>query len=170
VVADEVRNLSQRTDQFSHEIRTHMDQVDSSLGRANESIYAIASMDMNFALQSKQRVEVTMARLETINHAMADAARGIDAHAAQVTSEVNAAVTALQFQDLSSQLIGHAQVRLDALSDSVRGVAQSFAGARDMDAAIASAGERVAALSNLDNTRLNPVKQESMSSGDIELF
>ena len=170
VVADEVRNLSQRTDQFSHQIRTHMDQVDSSLGRANESIYAIASMDMNFALQAKQRVEGTMTRLEDINHAMADAARGIDAHAAHVTSEVNAAVTALQFQDLSSQLIGHAQVRLEALSDSVQGVAQSFAGGSDMDAAMARARERVAALSNLDDTRRNPVKQESMSSGDIELF
>jgi len=170
VVADEVRNLSQRTDQFSHEIRTHMDQVDGSLGRANESIYAIASMDMNFALQAKQRVEGTMTRLETINHAMADAARGIDAHATQVTSEVNAAVTALQFQDLSSQLIGHAQVRLEALNDGVQGVAQSFSGASDMDAAIARARGQVEALSNLDNTRLNPVKQESMSSGDIELF
>ena len=31
-------------------------------------------------------------------------------------------------------------------------------------------GERVVALAKLDETRLNPVKQESMSSGDIELF
>jgi methyl-accepting chemotaxis protein len=170
VVADEVRNLSQRTDQFSHEIRTHMDQVDGSLGRANESIYAIASMDMNFALQAKQRVEVTMAHLENMNHSMGDAARGIDAHAEKVASEVNAAVTALQFQDLSSQLIGHAQLRLEALSDGVQGVAQSLAGSSDMDVGIATARERVEALSNLDNTRLNPVKQESMSSGDIELF
>jgi methyl-accepting chemotaxis protein len=170
VVADEVRNLSQRTNQFSHEIRAHMDQVDGSLGRAHESIYAVASMDMNFALQSKQRVQDTMLRLETINHAMADAARGIDAHAAEVASEVNAAVTALQFQDLSSQLIGHAQVRLEALSDGVHGVARSFASAMDMNAAMATARERVAALSNLDNTRFNPVKQESMNSGDIELF
>jgi len=170
VVADEVRNLSQRTNQFSHEIRSHMDHVDGSLGRAHESIYAVASMDMNFALQSKQRVHDTMMRLETINLAMADSARGIDAHAAEVTSEVNAAVTALQFQDLSSQLIGHAQVRLEAIGEGVHGVAQSFATATDMAAAMATARERVAALSNLDNTRFNPVKQESMSSGDIELF
>ena len=170
VVADEVRNLSQRTNQFSHEIRAHMDQVDGSLGRAHESIYAVASIDMNFALQSKQRVHDTMTRLGKINSAMADAARGIDAHAAQVATEVNAAVTALQFQDLSSQLIGHAQVRLEAISEGVHGVARSFASATDLDAALAAARERVAALSNLDNTRFNPVKQESMSSGDIELF
>jgi len=170
VVADEVRNLSQRTNQFSHQIRAHMDQVDGSLGRAHNAIYAVASMDMNFALQSKQRVQDTMTRLGKINSAMADAARGIDAHAAQVASEVNAAVTALQFQDLSSQLIGHAQVRLEAISEGVHGVARSFASATDLDAALAAARERVAALSNLDNTRFNPVKQESMSSGGIELF
>jgi methyl-accepting chemotaxis protein len=170
VVADEVRNLSQRTNQFSHEIRSHMDMVGSSLGRAHESIYAVASMDMNFALQSKQRVHGTMLRLDSINHAMADAARGIDAHAGDVSAEVNAAVTALQFQDMASQLISHAQVRLEALSVGVHGVAQSFANTADMDTAMATARDRVAALSNLDNTHFNPVKQESMSSGDIELF
>ena len=170
VVADEVRNLSQRTNQFSHEIRSHMDQVDSSLGRAHESINAVASMDMTFALQSKHRVHDTMLRLESINHAMADAARGIDAHATEVSAEVNAAVTALQFQDMSSQLIGHTQVRLEALSVGVHGVAQSFADATNMDDALATARERVAALTNLDNTHFNPVKQESLSSGDIELF
>ncbi|MDD5389467.1 MAG: methyl-accepting chemotaxis protein [Gallionellaceae bacterium] len=170
VVADEVRNLSQRTNQFSHEIRAHMDQVDGSLGRAHDSIYAVASMDMNFALQSKLRVQTTMQRLETLNHVMADSARGIDAHAAEVATEVNEAVTALQFQDLSSQLIGHAQVRLDAITEGVHGVALSFTGAADMDAAMAEARARVATLANLDNTRFNPVKQESMDSGDIELF
>jgi methyl-accepting chemotaxis protein len=170
VVADEVRNLSQRTNQFSHEIRSHMDQVDGSLKRAHESIYAVASMDMNFALQSKQRVQGTMSRLESINEAMADAARGIDAHAFSVTSEVNTAVTALQFQDMSSQLIGHAQVRMEALSEGMQGVAQAFESATDMNAGMAAARERVEALANLDNTRFNPVKQESMSSGDIDLF
>jgi methyl-accepting chemotaxis protein len=170
VVADEVRNLSQRTNQFSHEIRAHMDQVDGSLGRAHDAIYTVASMDMNFALQSKQRVQSTMLRLESINERMADAARGIDSHAAILAGEVNAAVTTLQFQDLSSQLIGHAQVRLEALSEGVHGVAQSFATATNMDTAMLTARERVAALTNLDNTRFNPVKQESMDSGDIELF
>jgi methyl-accepting chemotaxis protein len=170
VVADEVRNLSQRTNQFSHEIRSHMDQVGSSLGRAHESIYAVASMDMNFALQSKQRVQGTMHRLEAMNRAMTDAARGIDKHASDVAVQVNAAVTALQFQDLSSQLIGHAQVRLEAMGEGVHGVAQSFANATNLPEALTIARQRVAALTNLDNLKLNPVKQESMNSGDIELF
>jgi len=170
VVADEVRNLSQRTNQFSHEIRAHMDQVDGSLTRAHDAIYAVASMDMNFALQSKKRVQDTMLRLESINDAMAESARGIDAHATEVAAKVNAAVTSLQFQDISTQLIGHAQVRLEAIGEGVHGVARSFAIATDMDAAMLDARQRVAALTNLDNTRFNPVKQESMSSGDIELF
>ncbi len=170
VVADEVRNLSQRTNQFSHEIRTHMDQVDTSLGRAHKAIYAVASMDMNFALQSKQRVQSTMSRLESINVTMADAARGIDAHTAQVSARVNAAVTSLQFQDLSSQLIGHAQTRLAALGTGVHGVARAFAESRDMIAAMALARERITALSCQDNTHFNPVKHERLGSGDIELF
>lgn len=170
VVADEVRNLSQRTNQFSSQIRSHMDQVDGSLQDAHSSIYAVASMDMNFALQSKQRVQATMGKLESINHAMADAARGIDAHAGKVSEQVNQAVTALQFQDMSSQLIGHAQIRMDALSDGMQGVATAFEGAADMNSGMSAARARVETLANLDNTHFNPVKQESMRSGDIDLF
>jgi hypothetical protein len=67
-------------------------------------------------------------------------------------------------------LIGHAQVRMEALSEGMQGVAQAFESATDMNAGMAAARERVEALANLDNTRFNPVKQESMSSGDIDLF
>ena len=91
-------------------------------------------------------------------------------NAAQVSAKVNAAVTSLQFQDLSSQLIGHAQLRLEALGTGVHGVARAFAESTDMMAAMALARVRVAALSNLDNTHFNPIKQDSLSSGDIELF
>ncbi len=78
VVADEVRNLSQRTNQFSDQIRGHMDIVHGSLANAHESIYTVASMDMNYALTSKKQVQDTMIRIERVNGEMADTARSIE--------------------------------------------------------------------------------------------
>jgi methyl-accepting chemotaxis protein len=170
VVADEVRALSQRTNQFSHEIRGHMDQVHGSLTSAHESIYSVASMDMNFALTSKQRVQETMGLIQAINTRMAEAAQEIDAYAGKVGTEVNAAVTALQFQDMTTQLVGHAQARIEALGDAAEASAAAFVDAENVVEGLAKAKQRMEALAEIDRLRSNPVKQESMDSGDIELF
>lgn len=170
VVADEVRALSQRTNHFSQQIRGHMDAVHGSLTDAHGSIYSVASMDMNFALTSKQRVQETMTRIAAMNENMAGAAREIDFHAGQVGSGVNTAVTALQFQDMTSQLIAHAQARIEAIRTAAEDSAAAFSAANDVASGLAQATEHMQALAKVDSKRSNPVSQDSMGTGDIELF
>ncbi len=170
VVADEVRALSQRTNHFSQQIRGHMEGVHSSLAVAHQSIYSVASMDMNFALQSKQRVHSTMARISEINLEMAQSAQTIDEHAGRVAIEVNAAVTALQFQDMSSQLIGHAQSRIGNVEELVEKLATGIQQNAELNAGLSQARGWLRDHSQQEAQRNHPVKQESMSSGDIELF
>jgi methyl-accepting chemotaxis protein len=165
VVADEVRNLSQRTNQFSQEIRQRMDAVGVSLTKAHEAIYAVAAMDMNFALRSKDRVQSTMARIGQINARMAEAAREIDGHATGVAGGVNGAVTALQFQDMTNQLLEHARRQMALAREAMEA---ALAGAREgaverARAQLREHGERVARAAH-------PVAQRHMGSGDVELF
>ena len=170
VVADEVRALSQRTNHFSQQIRGHMEGVHSSLSVAHESIYSVASMDMNFALQSKQRVHSTMARISDINLEMAQSAQTINEHAGRVAVEVNAAVTALQFQDMSSQLIDHAQSRISNVEELVEKLASGIQQNAELTAGLSQARSWLRDHSQREAIRNHPVKQESMSSGDVELF
>jgi methyl-accepting chemotaxis protein len=170
VVADEVRALSQRTNHFSQQIRTHMEGVHTSMLVAHDSIYEVASLDMNFALQSKQRVQSTMTRIGKINHDMADLATKIDQHASQVSVEVNAAVTALQFQDMSSQLIDHAQSRINNVAQLVEVISNQIQQSPDLISGLSQARTAMRAKAEVETNRNHPVKQESMSSGDIELF
>jgi methyl-accepting chemotaxis protein len=170
VVADEVRALSQRTNHFSQQIRTHMEGVHTSMLVAHDSIYEVASLDMNFALQSKQRVQSTMTRIGQINHDMADLANKIEQHASQVSVEVNAAVTALQFQDMSSQLIDHAQSRINNVAQLVEVMLSQIEQSPDLSSALSQARTAMRAKAEVESNRNHPVKQESMSSGDIELF
>lgn len=170
VVADEVRNLSQRTNQFSNLIRGHVETVHGSLGKAHETIYAVAAMDMNFSLQSKHRVQETMAMIESMNAEMAESARQIEVHANGVAADVNAAVTTLQFQDMTSQLIGHSQVRMHALAEASGEARAVLAAGNDLVGRLASVDARVRALGALAQVRASPVGQESLASGDIELF
>jgi methyl-accepting chemotaxis protein len=125
---------------------------------------------MNFALQSKQRVQSTMTRIGQINHDMADLANRIEQHASQVSVEVNAAVTALQFQDMSSQLIDHAQSRINNVAQLVEVISNQIQQSPDLISGLSQARTAMRAKAEVETNRNHPVKQESMSSGDIELF
>lgn len=74
-----------------------------------------------------------------------------DAERRRLAGAVATAVTALQFQDMATQLTAHAQRRLAALQDCLR--------------VLGAAADPLAA-----NTRLQPVKQAGMGAGSIELF
>jgi methyl-accepting chemotaxis protein len=170
VVADEVRALSQRTSQFSREIRGYMDSVHQSLVTADASIQQVASMDMNFALQSKQNVQDTMTKLGEINSRTDAAVRKIDEHAEQVAQEVNAAVRALQFQDMTSQLIDHTLSRVQTMRGIIASIHEAMRDAENPNAGLAAARSRLKASAESARKRINPVGQESMQSGEIELF
>lgn len=170
VVADEVRALSERTNHFSQQIRGRMDTVHNDLKRASQSIQTVAAVDMSFVLQSKQRVEQAMRHLQELNGDMASAVQEIDRLAGEVDADVNQAVTALQFQDLSSQLIGHAQSRIQGAEAVLESFLHGLEEQLELDAALQQALERVRqTVAGLDERR-SPVSQQSLSAGEIELF
>jgi len=76
---------------------------------------------------------------------------GDAAQRSQLDQAVRAAVTALQFQDMATQLTGHAQRRLSVLEERLRSLS----------------GE---AARGLDQAQAHPVRQVEMSAGSIDLF
>lgn len=84
-------------------------------------------------------------------------AAGASPQAGQARRELAEAVTALQFQDMASQLISHTGQRLRNCADQI---------ARDAFGCDAD-GEAVIAAAPL---RPNPVTQDEMDAGSVELF
>ena len=78
---------------------------------------------------------------------------------AQLQPHVAAAVKALQFQDMSSQLIAHTRSRLQHRADCLARDAFHDADERAEPSAISAAPERP-----------NPVTQAEMATGFVELF
>lgn len=178
VVADEVRTLSERTRHFSQQIRSHMDSVHGLVTTAEDTINSMASTDMNFALQSKHHVHEMMGEIQGMNAKMSHSAEELRGISEDIGNGVNKAVTSLQFQDLTSQLLAHAKSRIEALEGIMQDVAKLCGNdkrgtrtQKDYLAGIAklksSIRETAAALREAE---LHPVKQESMATGDIELF
>ncbi|MDP2792499.1 MAG: methyl-accepting chemotaxis protein [Sulfurisoma sp.] len=181
VVADEVRDLSGRTTQFSQQISRLMQSMQESVRRTEQTIERLASQDMTFALESKGEVESILHHLEVDNRARVEAIGKLGSGAGAMADQVGQAVMALQFQDMVSQLISHMLRRVEALD----GVLREMAALGEALRADAASGNTGAALNDLrgrtaaiaqrlkslisDNMH-NPVGQQAITEGGIELF
>lgn len=179
VVADEVRDLSSRTSQFSQQINGLMQSMQEAVVATEEAIKKMASQDMTFALESKQRIEEIIAVTHRMSRERAKAVETMGAVAQDLDSEVNRAVVALQFQDIVAQLMGHVQRRVAALEAVMRHLAQmAHALPADVADPLAASAALKREADNLSRslaglgvaTSRSPVSQTQMSQGDVELF
>ena len=181
VVADEVRDLSGRTNHFSQQIRGALTTMQAHIDAAETAINHMAAQDMTFALTSKGDVEQAMNGIEEMNRRTGSSVAELNLIAEQVESSVNKAVMSLQFQDMVTQLLGHVIRRLDILDEVVsdeQKMAQVLSDSSDPAGAVVKLDalrDHVETLSQKLITLKkgvdhNPVRQTGYSSGEVELF
>ena len=182
VVADEVRDLSGRTNHFSKQIRDALGSMQLTIEATEQAINQMAAKDMTFALTSKGDVEQAMAGIDALNHRTGETIGQLNTIASEVEVAVNQAIVSLQFQDMVTQLLDHVLRRLEVLDEVVRDEESMALALRDTSdnpegalRTMAALREHVDQLSHklsalkkgVDN---NPVSQAGYASGDIELF
>jgi methyl-accepting chemotaxis protein len=173
VVADEVRNLSDKTNKFSSQIRGMVDAVNKSLVEAEDSISKLATKDMTYVMDSKKHVEAMMGDIAELNKTVASNGVELNQSSTRVEQNVAVAVSTLQFQDMSSQLIGHAQLRLSALREVVNELGKSLdqlSSQEYLEQLAAYNRSLTQHVITLDEKKSNPVAQNNFNTGDIELF
>ena len=181
VVADEVRDLSARTSQFSQQINKVIEAMQVTVKQTEVAIQRMASQDLGFAFESKTRVEEIIATMETQNQSRGVALGQLGGIADDVDGQVGRAVTALQFQDIVSQLLGHVGRRVAALDDVTKLLGELARVLQRTDVSTNTAevlqsmqsearrvSERIKDLSQL--TGNSPVGQKELNQGGIELF
>jgi methyl-accepting chemotaxis protein len=163
VVADEVRSLSSRTEQFNGQIRNLIQTVGGSVTEAEGLINQLASQDMMFTLQAKQRLSETSEKINQLDDSMAGSIQALRGGVERLSDQVGTAVRCLQFQDLTTQLMEHVRRRLDGIDEAFVVGEQSLTapGAQSADDAFSALSERLSHA---------PVKQQAMDSGSVDLF
>ncbi len=172
VVADEVRSLSMRTNEFSQQIRNQIAEVVAAIKEAEASVHSIAGQDMNFALEAKTQVDGALVRLADINNNIGNLLTQQGDIATEVSGHVDRAITSLQFQDMVNQLSGSIIHRVELverlLAEFSSGRAMVSKGTGFTPASMVDVQEKTRTLRELSVK--NPVSQQSMGHGDIELF
>jgi methyl-accepting chemotaxis protein len=176
VVADEVRKLSARSEQFSRQIRGNVNDVHASITDAEKSISNMASLDMNFALESKSKIDQTLEHVKSINQDMVQVIEEQHNVSSEVDRVVGRAITSLQFQDMVGQLIQHANTRIHGMEGAWERLGKWAAEAQQGQAA---SQERISQMrKEIDDifaaaerlSERSPVRQDKMETGDIDLF
>jgi methyl-accepting chemotaxis protein len=154
VVADEVRDLSGRTNHFSKQIRSSLANMQSTITATEQAITQMAAKDMTFALTSKGDVEQAMNDIEGMSRRTKDTVTQLLTHVSkrlEILDEVagDEQKLALALRDTSNP--ANTLQALDAIRDHVELLSQK--------------------LSTLkQGVSKNPVSQTGFASGDVELF
>lgn len=150
VVADEIKALANESGELSKAIRTAIALQSSSLAETHKAASALAGSDLNLAVDSHKRLEETITRLARVSLTSTQA---LD----RIQRDVNAAIQALQFEDMLDQLLSAIGRKLSAIQLTIGELAHGKADGADF--------ERL----NNDMDR-DAVTQHDVSAGAIELF
>ncbi len=179
VVADEVRKLSQRSAKFNEEIRSVLVSAQQNVSEARTTVGELASKDMNFALKSKTRVDEMMVHITALNVKTESRISEISAITGCINGFVGDAVRSLQFEDIVGQLTEFTSGHLERVENMIQNIDDGIQelrltsddGLDEYVKGLEEICERVAVLDEATQTKLhNPVSQESMSEGEVELF
>ena len=170
-ISDGVRNLSEHTNEFSRQIRELTDRVNSSLLESEKSI---AEGDRIAAVDSNKHVRAMMGDLTDFTDTVAKNAIDLNFISTRVEQNVLMVISTLQFQDMSSQLIEHARLRMTALQEVANEMGKGMVGSpthKEYMAKIAAYNLLLDKhVTSLDKQKANPVAQKDFGTGDIELF
>ena len=178
VVADEVRKLAADSHGFADEIRSLVAGSHASINEAREIMEAMAGQDVQSALSSKDEIDAMMDELHRINEHAQSTMSDVESIAAHIRTEVSDAITALQFEDMSRQLIDHVSHRANLLRLFAAEAFSDETWAKYNEDRTPEAQEAVERLAEVfrskhglfDTLPHRAVEQTHMEYGDAELF
>ncbi|MDH5545976.1 MAG: methyl-accepting chemotaxis protein [Gammaproteobacteria bacterium] len=175
VVADEVRNLSTNSNDFSEQIGEVMKTATHNLEKAQSVVSKIASKDVTFAIESKQHIDVMIEDMVALNGSIEKNLQEVSGISNSIGEQVNVAVRALQFEDIVRQLTEHSSGRLLRMKELTIEASEILGDKTELFdelqlRAKALLGEIDKFSLSRDSDKFNPVMQKSMGQGDVDLF
>ena len=178
VVADEVRNLSLHSNEFNEQIRSQVEAAQRTISETRSLVGDSASVDMTSILESKGKVDEMMRKLEALESLVTARVANASAISDRLAEQTNTAVRALQFEDIVRQISEHAEGKIALLENFVAEVTCDLAALETAPAGeahrarIAALREKVRGMldERLEQPLHKPALQESMATGEVELF
>lgn len=169
VVADEVRKLSQDSNSLNEQIRSRAEGAKATITDVEAVVGQIASLDMTIAIDAKGHLDGMLNELARVNRGVADGVNKVSLINKDIAQDVGTAVTALQFADITSQLISRMNEKVLNLESQHKDLFNAIAESRDLNESLQQAIAYLGQDEDEDRGK-DSVRQQSMDAGDAELF
>ena len=177
VVADEVRNLSERSTAFNEQIRKLAHSSKESIAKVRDTVTTMASRDLDRSRGARAEAAAMLERVDGINRGLGNGMREIAECGRAIDGSVAEAVRSLQFEDIATQALGAANLHLERLS----AINQEATALHDLlhrshhdsevKHALGTLVQRIGQMrSEWERPPHKPVMQQSMDAGSVELF
>ncbi|MCB9726453.1 MAG: hypothetical protein H6748_20560 [Spirochaetaceae bacterium] len=161
VVASEVKSVATHSNGFTKRIRDVLSAVREQVEVARDLAKAGASRDMNETLGSKERVAEMIQEIEHRNARIQRATDTLSAQTDGISKAVSDVIRALQFEDITTQLVDRKAATVRATLDLIANIHGESA--EEIRSSVRAFAER-------EQGRRRSVTQDSVESGDVELF
>ena len=177
VVADEVRNLSERSTAFNEQIRKLAHSSKDAIAKVRDTVTTMASRDMDRSRAARNEAATMLERVEDINQGLSNGMREIADCGRAIDGSVAEAVRSLQFEDIATQALGAANVHLERLNQinrealALQELLHRNHHSAEMQQAIGQLAHRIAQMrGEWERPPHKPVMQQTMDAGSVELF
>jgi len=172
VVADEVRQLSQRSNKFSDKINEVVTSAKDNILKAQDIVSKLASKDMSVALTSKERVDSMIIQIAEVNEVISKNIEEVSVFSDQINANVGLAVRSLQFGDLVGQLVRHINSRLGCLDQAYETMSYSYSEETScqLTASLATLRAKIEEHFVESGDVNKAVSQSNLNEGEVELF
>ncbi|MBI3351468.1 MAG: hypothetical protein HY036_02715 [Nitrospirae bacterium] len=185
VVANEVQRLANYSTEFSQRICDHVHEAQDALQKAKlrtNELVAAATLDLNFTATAKADAGDMVETIKSLNKKILDGMGRISEINGGIKNNVASAVTALQFEDMATQLIQRIVARAEGMELLLNNI-------RSVELDLKALGNGEAFNRNIIQDRFNKIKntmeeaafgfeklgkvsvaQQKMSAGAVDLF
>ncbi|MBM6551737.1 methyl-accepting chemotaxis protein [Marinomonas ostreistagni] len=165
VVADEVRSLSNRSSGFSDAIQARLQKMQQQVNVLAQSMEHLAAQDVSYISDSKHSMQSMLEHVVEKAEVDEATAQRLDGLATDLESAIFDATRGLQFDDINSQNLLYTIETLEFITEQMRHLNQDSI--ESLEAVLES---KLVSLKQRNEQKHNPVSQNTIESGDVDLF
>lgn len=176
VVADEVRSLSVKTDEFNQRIRKKIESTETNLKRSAQYLDSATNVDIEESVAAKDAMSTLSGELSDMHGIVAKQSSHIEDLSHRIQQLVREGILSLQFEDIARQLIEHINDRVNIINAFVEGLMEGYlefsnTHTQDIRQDLKDALEaRLQAAKDELQGLSKAVQQTNMDQGDVDLF
>lgn len=178
VVADEVRALSVRTEEFNQRIKQKIEATEAKITDSMTSLEAATNIDLEESQDAKEAMDTLWGELSTMHTLVMNQSEHIEQLSHRIQALVMEGILSLQFEDIARQLIEHINQRVVTINKFVESLLGGYLDfsknhsaqirndlQQSLSAEFNAARHQLATISST-----KAVQQTSMDQGDVDLF